>query len=545
MPLVQRRSSLDEMKLEKLAKETAQLRQQPDYYKGCSEVGAGGLDRSKRYVQREQLTPDASGLVVALVGLPARGKSFISRKLERFLGWRGLPTKTFNVGKYRRDAVCPEQSGRSEFFDPGNSSALAAREAAASAALDDALLYLERGGKVSILDATNSSMSRRKMIVDQVNSFHMKVAVIFLEALCEDPEVLEANMLSKVKGSPDFWQLSLYDALQDLKARIAKYESVYETVQDSEGPHIKVFDLSSKVLASQCYGRLTKTMLPFLTAIHIGARPIWLVRAGFGEINPESHVESCRLAESTHSGREFAEQLDKFVRERSSRYWHNGSKSEEPPSVLTSTMPRAILSVQTIEHEQTPTLNPIDKGTMAGGWWDMDGNNDLPPWQEMERLYPAFYKEWTIDPFRTRFPGGESYLDVSKRLESVLLEVESFTRPVLIVSHITVLQLLLSYFLGTPVEDSWKMPVPKDTVLEVSPTCGGSFVVQEHQLICGADQHWGSSSCSSTTSGASSEEEPVCSTSSSGSSGSGEKRVGGNVDLSQEKKKRRKASASA
>ena len=37
-----------------------------------------------------------------MVGLPARGKSFISKKIERFLSWRGDEVQIFNVGERRR-----------------------------------------------------------------------------------------------------------------------------------------------------------------------------------------------------------------------------------------------------------------------------------------------------------------------------------------------------------------------------------------------------------------------------------------------------------
>ena len=41
-------------------------------------------------------------LIIALVGLPARGKSYTSNNLCRFLNWCGLKTKVFNSGEYRR-----------------------------------------------------------------------------------------------------------------------------------------------------------------------------------------------------------------------------------------------------------------------------------------------------------------------------------------------------------------------------------------------------------------------------------------------------------
>ncbi|XP_013791978.2 6-phosphofructo-2-kinase/fructose-2,6-bisphosphatase-like [Limulus polyphemus] len=43
--------------------------------------------------------------VIAMVGLPARGKTYIGRKLTRYLNWIGIKTKVFNVGEYRRQAT--------------------------------------------------------------------------------------------------------------------------------------------------------------------------------------------------------------------------------------------------------------------------------------------------------------------------------------------------------------------------------------------------------------------------------------------------------
>ena len=57
-------------------------------------------------------------LVVVMVGLPARGKTFTARKIARFLQWRGWSARVFNVGNYRRErfgAKVPHS-----FFNPDN-----------------------------------------------------------------------------------------------------------------------------------------------------------------------------------------------------------------------------------------------------------------------------------------------------------------------------------------------------------------------------------------------------------------------------------------
>jgi len=458
------------------------------YYSGVATATsvASCLGHSGRMRERERLTMDAPGVILTLVGLPARGKSFISRKVERFLRWRGLETKSFNVGKYRREAANPEQSGRSEFFDPKNGAAKKAREEAAAAALSDVLRFLDNGGKVAIFDATNSTSVRRSYIQERVSNHSAKYCVIFLEVICDDPEVIQINMQYKIQNSPDFHGLGLEDALADLKARVLKYEAVYETVQDEEGAYIKLYNLSSKVMAHQCFGRVTKSMMPYLMGIHVGARPIWIVRAGSGQANPQSPGGDDRLSSLSDSGKSFAQGLGDFIQERVQRYWKESGKTVHGATlhVLTSTMPRAVACVSGVapEHEQTSALNPLDKGLIGDGFWGVECQDDFPPWEEVKRRNPEFWSAWQQDAWRHRFPGGESYMDVARRLESVLIEIEACTKPVLVVSHLTTLSLLLSYFRGTPVEDAWQLPVPKETVIEVLPSLGGGFVCHEHPL---------------------------------------------------------------
>ncbi|XP_022252270.1 6-phosphofructo-2-kinase/fructose-2,6-bisphosphatase-like [Limulus polyphemus] len=63
--------------------------------------------------------------VIAMVGLPARGKTYIARKLTRYLNWIGINTKVFNVGEYRRQATTVYKNH--EFFSPDNKEAMAIR----------------------------------------------------------------------------------------------------------------------------------------------------------------------------------------------------------------------------------------------------------------------------------------------------------------------------------------------------------------------------------------------------------------------------------
>ena len=53
---------------------------------------------------------------------------------------------------------------------------------------------------------------------------------------------------------------------------------------------------------------------------------------------------------------------------------------------------------------------------------------------------PDEYARWRRDIRHQRFLGGESYHDLIQRLEPVLMELEQQTQPVLVVSHLSTLQ---------------------------------------------------------------------------------------------------------
>jgi len=57
-------------------------------------------------------------LVIAMVGLPARGKSYIVKMTIRYLKWIGFEAKEFNVGSYRRHIG--KAGADANFFDGTN-----------------------------------------------------------------------------------------------------------------------------------------------------------------------------------------------------------------------------------------------------------------------------------------------------------------------------------------------------------------------------------------------------------------------------------------
>jgi len=447
-------------------------------------------------IERERLSDMSTRTVYVMVGLPGRGKSFISSKLENFLRWKGQNVLAFNVGSYRRKAVGAKESGISTFFAPENTSK---REQIAMDALQDLIDWLanSKSDAVAIFDATNSTKERRRKALEMCQNAPVPIAVVFVESICNDKEVLDANLLNKVNNSPDFVGLDKQQAFNDLQQRITHYEQVYETLTDDSLSYIQIFNLSSKLLCNKIYGRVNKSVIPALMAWNISTRPIWLVRCGSptGASGGSSSAPFCvdRNAPLSQEGIEFSEHLGTFVR-CGARKWHDTRMAAAPASmeqelarlsdgrsangvqvkVMTSTLPRAEQTVQLagFQIEQYSNLNPLDKGTMHS-----------LSMEQIESLYPNWYKGWTMKPFTTRFPGGESYQDVVSRLETVLVEMEQQVVPVLVVSHVSVLQVLMAYFTKTPVHEMHQISVPMNTVIEAVPTWTGGWELIQHKLM--------------------------------------------------------------
>mmetsp|Transcript_7989 Transcript_7989/g.23628 ORF Transcript_7989/g.23628 Transcript_7989/m.23628 type:complete len:426 (-) Transcript_7989:800-2077(-) len=248
---------------------------------------------------RIRLTPDSSKLILVLVGLPARGKSLLGRKLEQFLCWRGYQTKTFSLGGRRRGESNPDipdnlpgaarpppagspskqpraQFSTASFFDPNMAFATAKRDQLSLAAFDELLAWLHStSGQIAIFDACNVTAQRRAQLSARAN--RVGFGIVFIESIVTDAEAIRASMQMKVKHSADYVSMPEAAAMEDLHARIEHYEKVYETVEEAEGAYIKVFDLKAKVHACNIYGRINRSVLPYLLSIHVMPKRVFLL----------------------------------------------------------------------------------------------------------------------------------------------------------------------------------------------------------------------------------------------------------------------------
>lgn len=129
--------------------------------------------------------------VIAMVGLPARGKTYISRSIVNYLNGRGFECRVFNVGEYRR--LSTDYSAH-DFFSTENEHALQLRNKIAIDALEDLCSWLAKGdNRVAIYDATNSTKDRREIIYDTVVCKY-NYNLLFIESICNKPNILDVNI---------------------------------------------------------------------------------------------------------------------------------------------------------------------------------------------------------------------------------------------------------------------------------------------------------------------------------------------------------------
>ena len=556
-----------------------------------------GLTKSKvspdgRIAQRDV----GAKLVIVMVGLPARGKSYITKKLARYLNWLQHDTEIFNVGQRRRVAAgkspSPAPLGRNRkpstvhndlvdsvrrlsvsvgstlktsetseppineaplpppvvpatilvngkepeqvsqngsivvpsidagpgqsrengvpikeaspeppepidqtasFFDPQNQRAVKMREQVALDTLDELLDYiLEEGGSIGILDATNSTMERRKAIVDHIrNRAGPELNILFLESSCVDPDLLEANMRLKLSG-PDYKGQDPAVALDDFKKRVALYEKSYVPLGEYEErnrmAYIQMIDVGRKVVAHQTHGFLSSQVVYYLLNFNLSPRQIWITRHGeslddaAGRIGGDSGL--------SENGRRYAKALARFI-DHQRQQWETyqrqkdllkhfpprpGDSTPPNPSYIPREGPRNFCvwssmmqrSVQTAEYfneddydvKQMRMLDEIHSGKMEG-----------MTYKEIQEQYPEEYAHRKKDKLFYRYPGpgGESYLDIINRSRAVIVEVERTTDHVLLIGHRSVARVLLAYFRGLKRDEVADLDVPMGVLYMLEP----------------------------------------------------------------------------
>ncbi|NXL79499.1 F262 bisphosphatase, partial [Leptocoma aspasia] len=384
-----------------------------------------------------------SPTLIVMIGLPARGKTYMSKKLTRYLNWIGVPTKVFNLGVYRREAVKSYKSY--DFFRHDNKEAMEIRKRCALVALEDVKSYLlEECGQIAVRS------SALKIV-------HIR-AVFFVESVCDDPEVIAANILEVKVSSPDYPERHRENVMEDFLKRIECYKVTYQPLDpdayDKDLSFIKVINVGQRFLVNRVQDYIQSKIVYYLMNIHVQPRTIYLCRHGESEHNLLGRIGGDSGLSAR--GKQFAQALKKFIEEQ----------EIVDLKVWTSQLKRTIQTAESLGvlYEQWKILNEIDAGVC-----------EEMTYAEIEAKYPEEFAMRDQEKYLYRYPGGESYQDLVQRLEPVIMELERQGN-VLVISHQAVMRCLLAYFLDKSADELPYLRCPLHTILKLTPVAYGCKV---------------------------------------------------------------------
>lgn len=436
-------------------------------------------------------------LVIIMVGLPGTGKTHVSRRICRYISFfQDIPAQIFNVGEYRRKMLGAKLPA--EFYDHSNAEAVAKRKEACDKALSDLIEYmLQDGVRLGVYDATNSTPESRKQVLQRLADANVGAKKIFMEVICDDDNVLDENIRAVKSATPDYENVEAEEAIQDFKKRRKNYMDVYKTVEDHEGSCVKILNYK-KFVMSNIRGYLPLKIVHFVMNLHTMPRTFYLTRHGQSEYNLYGKIGGD--SSLSKNGLEYAKRLAKYANEEIGMKEITNKDGEKvkvprPARLWTSTLNRTKETAQFIKHDTLEGAE-FDNGDKVS-WVNFRQNErrnldelyagicDGMTYKEIEQMFPEEFAARQNDKLKYRYPRGESYMDVTLRLEPLAHDLERTREPILIVGHQGIHRIIYSYFMGLSREEAPFVRIPLNHVIVLKPHAYGC----EEERICLMPKH--------------------------------------------------------
>ena len=388
-------------------------------------------------------------LYIAMVGLPAMGKSTVAAKLKENLEKDDIKVGIFNNGDVRRRMV-PGNTSEAGFYDPDNAASAGLRERIAAVNIAEAKAFLSAEGHVAILDATNVSCKRRETLRHSLNNH----PILFVECINDDPELLALSVARKTR-LPEFAHLDTAAATKSFLKRIGYYRHIYAPADEVENV-VRLDTLNNRIIAERIhtgvpyYGRIRDLLMSDWI------KNLFLVRHAESEYNLENRVGGD--SGLTEKGRTMAWALSRhFI-------------GTPLPYVFTSNLTRT--------REMAEPLLATRKGlTIHHAFKEFDeidvGQCDGLTYGEMERTQPDLFAARSRNKYNFVYPGGEGYATMAGRVYRGVkkaLYLSGNSEYIMIIGHQAVNRMILSDFLFRRAEDVPYIFIPQDKYFHIVST---------------------------------------------------------------------------
>ncbi|KAK3080404.1 hypothetical protein LTS18_001714 [Coniosporium uncinatum] len=416
-------------------------------------------------------------IVIATVGLPARGKTHISVAVARYLRWLGVKTHIFHLGDYRRATLGPGNDVPEDyFFVNASPSSVLLRNKILKRCREDIYHFLEHeNGQVAIYDAVNAIAAGRRSLAREFAKH--QVQTLFLESQCSDERIIEENVRSVKISSPDYVGWKPEEAVKHYLARISARIPHFETMEEQDLHWVKMINAGERVVVNNCaFGYLSQRLVFYLLNLHIKSRQTYFARAGTTR-EEDSYKADASLSDE---GYDYAEKMTKTLIEHREKEKNElkerGGPHEDlkPLTVWTSTRRRTIETSEPLaakgyrikQRSQMSQLNP--------------GVCEKLSEKRIRAEYPEEVAKHEQDPYHHRYPRAESYHDLAVRLEPIILELEREQNDLLIIAHESVLRVLYGYLMACNAADIPRLEFPRNEIIEIIPASYNNMAKRIH-----------------------------------------------------------------
>ena len=387
-------------------------------------------------------------MYIAMVGLPARGKSTIATKLEACLMNESIEAKVFNNGNLRRSMITNNTS-YARFFDSNNNEAFAIREKIAQQNMENAQRFLSTDGNVAILDASNINRERRKNIQAKLNDY----PILFVECINNDQDILDASIQRKI-NLDEFGHLTKEEAVNSFKERISYYQSIEEHLE-RERNYVRLDSLNNMIINEDQTDSIPyyDQIRDFLTTNTV--ENLYLIRHGTTYYNIEDRIGGDSTL--TDKGKAQANELASYF------------KNIKIPLILTSTKKRTYETALPIKetHKDCTIIKLSEFDEINSGICE------CMSYDEIKQKMPIVNSERKKDKYNYIYPEGEGYVSMQKRITRGIKKALYLSNPgdnIMIVGHRAVNRMILSHFLFRREDDVPFIYMPQDKFYYISIT---------------------------------------------------------------------------
>lgn len=118
-------------------------------------------------------------------------------------------------------------------------------------------------------------------MIEDVVVKQKKFKLLFVESICDDPNLIEQNIMEVKVSSPDYTNMNKEEAMNDFRLRIEHYQEKYQPLSETEEKdysYMKIYNTGEKIVIHRHEGHIQSRIVYFLMNIHISKRTIYLTR---------------------------------------------------------------------------------------------------------------------------------------------------------------------------------------------------------------------------------------------------------------------------